>query len=61
MNPFKKITDKAIEEAEAVDCPMEEFRLGLGLMWHVLKERLEVEDVSPIDPEVLDYADAAED
>jgi hypothetical protein len=50
---FGEIIEKAIDDAEAVDCDPEEFQVGLALMWHKLDERLELEGIDPRDEEVL--------
>jgi hypothetical protein len=46
-NRFVEIMNDAISEAERIDCPVAEFRLGLAEMWHVIQERCEVEDIDP--------------
>lgn len=54
MNRFKKIAERAIRDAEAIDCPMEEFQRGLVTIWHEINERLEMEEINPRDPSVLE-------
>lgn len=61
MNEFKRIITKAIQRAEEVDCSSEEFKVGLAVMYHELKERLEVEDIDPSDQEVLEQMELLED
>jgi len=47
MSEFIRIAKEAIEEAEQLDCPLDEFRVGLAEMWHVINYRCEAEDVDP--------------
>jgi hypothetical protein len=44
---FQRIIDDAIEAAEAVDCEVGEFKVGLANMWHALNDRCEAEDIDP--------------
>ena len=43
-----------MEKAENVQCDVEDFQLGLVVMWHCIKERLDMEDIDPTDPDVLE-------
>ena len=54
MKEFQRIIRRAIQNAEEVDCSSEVFKVGLAVMYHELKERLECEDIDPQDEEVLD-------
>lgn len=60
MNEFEQIINQAISSAEEVDCPPEDFKVGLALMYHTLKERLSLEDIDPEDEEVLEKIDLLE-
>jgi len=60
VNEFRRIIEKAIKDAEEVDCSMDEFKLGLVLMFHAVKERMEVEDIDPTDPDILEQVDELE-
>ncbi len=42
-DPFEKIGEECIEQAEGVDCPPEAFRAGLKTLVSMLTERLEME------------------
>jgi hypothetical protein len=44
---------RAIEEAENIECDMDDFRIGLAAMWHELNQRLQAEGVDPTDEDVL--------
>lgn len=46
-NVFVRIAQEAIGEAEQVQCSVQEFKVGLAEMWHVINERCEHEDVDP--------------
>lgn len=60
MNEFEQIINQAIAAAEEVDCSEDDFKLGLALMYHTLKERLNVEDIDPADHEVLEKIELME-
>lgn len=51
---FRELIEQAIEGAEMLDCPPEEFRTGLACMFHEIKERLNMEGIDPLDPKVLE-------
>lgn len=40
-NEFQEIADRALEEADAIDCEGPEFVAGLELIFNAVKDRLE--------------------
>lgn len=54
---FKAIQEGAISDAEGVNASIEEFRLGLANMWHILNERIQLEGIDPRSSAVLNAID----
>ena len=53
MDEFVELAEEMIERAEAVECPLEDFHVGLVLLRRKLTQRIESEDVDPEDPDIL--------
>ena len=60
MKAFERIINQAIDSAENVECDGHEFKVGLALMYHTLRERLELEGIDPQDTEMLEEMDRLE-
>jgi hypothetical protein len=57
---FERIMNNALIQAERVKCPIEEFHRGLVVMFHTLKDRLEMESIDPDDFDLDDSEEEVE-
>lgn len=56
-DPFQKIAEDAIDEAERVPCSFEVFKRGLVTIWQEINQRVENESINPRDPAMLEEDD----
>lgn len=54
---FKRIGEQALASAENVPCDVDEYHVGLAILWHEINERCESEGVNPRDPDMLAQMD----
>jgi hypothetical protein len=52
MDEFVELAEEMITRAESVECEVEDFHVGLIILYNAIRNRLEAEEVDPDDEDL---------